>query len=74
MTVPTDKEFIIHTFDFCYVSVVLKVDSEVVISFLNRADPFSGVCLFCNFVRNKIYVIKIEVLEPVSMARNHYLC
>ena len=41
------------------------------ISFLNRANPFSGVCLFCIFVRNKIYVIKIEVLEPVFMARNH---
>ena len=30
----------------CYVSVVLKVSSEPVISFLNRADPFSRVCLF----------------------------
>ena len=23
-----------------------------VISFSNKGDPFSGVCLFCNFVRN----------------------
>ena len=37
------------TLDICYVSVVLKVDSEPVISFLNRANPFSGVCLFVFF-------------------------
>jgi hypothetical protein len=42
-----------------------------VISFLNRANHFSRVCLFCNFVRNTIYVMGIEVLEPVSMARKH---
>jgi hypothetical protein len=53
----------------CYVSVVLKVDSEVVISFFNRANPFHRVCLFCNFVRNRIYVIKIEMFKPVFMAR-----
>ena len=37
------------------------------ISFLNRADPFSRVCLF---VRNKIYVLEIEMLGPVVVARN----
>jgi hypothetical protein len=36
-----------------------------------RADPFSGICLFCNFVTNTIYVIKIEMLEPVVLARKH---
>jgi len=41
----------------------------VVISFLNRANSFSRVCLFCNFVRNRISVIEVEVLEPVIMAR-----
>jgi hypothetical protein len=63
--------FIIRTLNICYESVVLKVDSEPVISFFNRADPFSGFCLFCNFVTNTIYVIKIEMFEPVSMARYH---
>jgi hypothetical protein len=43
----------------------------VVISFLNRADPFSRVCLFCIFVTNRIYVMTIEVLELVFMARKH---
>jgi hypothetical protein len=42
-----------------------------VISFFNRANLFSGICLFCNFVRNKIYVIEIEMLEPVVLARKH---
>jgi len=41
------------------------------ISFFNRADPFHRVCLFCNFVRNRIYVIEIEVLEPVVLASKH---
>jgi hypothetical protein len=38
--------FIIQTFDICYVSVILKLDSEPVISFLIEANPFSGVCFF----------------------------
>jgi hypothetical protein len=42
-----------------------------VISFSIRANHFSWVCLFCIFVRNRIYVIEIEVLEPVFMARKH---
>jgi hypothetical protein len=45
------------------------IDSEVVISFLNKADPFSRVCLFCNFVRNRIYVLEIEMFGPVVLAR-----
>ncbi len=53
----------------CYVSVVLKVDSEVVISFLIEANPFSRFFLFCISVRNRIYVIKIEMFKPVFMAR-----
>jgi hypothetical protein len=44
-----------------------------VISFLNRANSFSRVCLFCNFVRNKIYVMEIEMLKPVVLARYLYL-
>jgi hypothetical protein len=27
-----------------------------------RANPFSGICLVCDFVGNRIYVKKIEVL------------
>jgi len=43
---------------------------NVVISFLNRANPFSRVCLFCNFVRNTIYVIGINWSKLVVLARN----
>jgi len=50
----------------------------MLILFFNKADPFSRVCLFCNFVRNRIYVLKIEVLEPViikpSKVGSHYNC
>jgi hypothetical protein len=41
----------------------------LVISFFNRANPLSRICLFCNFVRNRIYVLECELFEPVSMAR-----
>jgi hypothetical protein len=37
---------VIHTFDICYVSVILKVGSERVISFFNRANLFLRVCPF----------------------------
>ena len=30
-----------------------------------------GFALFCNFVRNRIYVLECEVFEPVSIARKH---
>ena len=60
---------IIHTFDFCNISVVPKVGSEPMISFLIEANPFRRICLFCIFVKNTIYVMEIEMLEPVSMAR-----
>jgi len=49
-----------------------NASSKVVISFLNRANPFSGVCLFCISVRNKIYVLEIEMFGPVVVARNLY--
>ena len=55
--------------DNCYVSKILTVDSESVISFSIRANLLFGVCLFCNFVRNRIYVMEIEMLEPVVLAR-----
>jgi len=31
----------------------------------------NGPAFFCIFVKNKIYVIKFEMLEPALMARNH---
>jgi uncharacterized protein YjdB len=37
------------------------------------ACPFLRRCLFWNFVRNKIYVLKIEMLEPVVMASQQRL-
>ncbi len=57
--------------DTCYIHEVSKAGSELVISFLNRANPFSGVCLFCISVTNTIYVMGIEMLGPVVLARNH---
>jgi hypothetical protein len=53
----------------CNIHAVSKAAPEVVISFLNRANLFTRVCLFCNFVRNKIYVMEIEMLKPVVLAR-----
>ena len=52
----------------CYIYAIPKAGSEVVISFFNRANPFCRVCLFCNFVRNKIYVLEVEMLELVLLA------
>jgi len=43
----------------------------VVISFSNKGRSFLRVCLFCNFVRNRIYVLAIEMLELVLLARKH---
>jgi hypothetical protein len=34
-----------------------------------KADPFCRVCLFCNIVRNTIYVLEIEMLGPLVLAR-----
>ena len=39
------------------------------IIFFKRADPFHWVCLFCISVRNKIYVLEVEMLELVLLAR-----
>jgi hypothetical protein len=57
--------------DSCNISKILTMGSEPVISSLNRANPFHRVCLFCNFVRNKIYVLEVEMLELVLLARYH---
>ena len=55
-----------------YVSNILTFGSEPVISFLIEANPFRRVCLFCNFVKNKIYVLEVEMLELVLLARYLY--
>jgi len=55
--------------DTCYIFAIPRADSKPVISFFNRANHFSPGLPFCNFVRNTIYVIKIEMLEPVVLAR-----
>jgi hypothetical protein len=55
--------------DYCNIFAIPKAGSEPVISFFNRANPFHRACLFCISVRNTIYVIKIEMLGLVSMAR-----
>ena len=47
------------------------VGVDCLFAIFNRANRFSGVCLFCNFVRNRIYVMEIEMFEPVVLARNH---
>jgi hypothetical protein len=39
------------------------------IIFSKEANSFHWVCLFCIFVRNKIYVMEIEMLKPVVLAR-----
>jgi len=44
---------------------------SVISFFSKRANLLFGVCLFCNFVRNTIYVLEVKVLEPVVLARKH---
>lgn len=42
---------------------------HIVFSYIIRADSFSGVCLFCISVRNEIYLLEIEMLDPVILVR-----
>jgi hypothetical protein len=48
--------------DNCYENVNIMSIKIRVISFFNRANPFHRVCLFCISLRNKIYVLGIEML------------
>ena len=41
------------------------------IVFSKRVNLFRWVCLFCNFVRNTIYVLAIEIIGLVVLARKH---
>jgi len=45
-----------------------------VISFFKKANPFSGFTFFCNFVKNGIYALEIEVLEPVMISDVQMIC
>ena len=58
-----------ETVNICYVSNILTVGSEPVISFFNEGKSIYRVCLFCISVRNKIYVMEMEMLEPVVLTR-----
>jgi hypothetical protein len=35
-----------------------------------KANPLSGICLYCISVTNTIYVLECKMLEPVVLARN----
>ena len=41
---------------------------NIVFSDIRKANPFFGICLYCISVRNKIYVLKIEMVGPVVLA------
>ena len=56
-------------FDICYVSKILTVGSELVISFFKKGKLISLGLPFCNFVRNTIYVLGIEIIGLVVLAR-----
>ena len=58
-----------HIADICYVSTILKTFHLVVISFFIGANLSHRVRFFCNFVRNRIYVISKKWLQVVFMAR-----
>jgi len=49
--------------------LIYETDSELVISFFNRANFIFGICLFCIYVRNTIYVVNETRFHVVLMAR-----
>ena len=54
---------------FCNIFAIPNAGSEPVISFLNKGKSFFEGLPFCIFVRNKIYVMEIEMLGLVVLAR-----
>jgi len=58
-----------RSYGHCNGNVNIRALKSVLYCFLMRADPFSGICLDCISVRNKIYVLEIEMLGPVVLAR-----
>ena len=55
------------TTDTCYVSKILTVGSEPVISFINRAYPFGKVCLF------DFYDIVIQKRNSLLKGNRNYM-
>jgi len=45
---------------------------NIVFSDIRKANLIFGGCLFCIFVKNAIYAIKIEVLLPALLAKYLY--
>jgi len=82
---PTNQRFS-KTTDICYVSNILTLGSEVVISFFNRANPFFGVCPFrfddiCKMIRvdsgcayGKIHAINHYSNKCHNVAFKHLNC
>ena len=66
-------------FDFCYVSNILTVGSEPVISFFNKGKLISLGLPFCIFVTNTIYVlnetrflvVRIAIYELFMISSDH---
>ena len=65
--------------DICYVSKILTVGSEPVISFSNKGKSISSGLPFCIFVTNKIYVlnetrflvVRIAIYELFMISSDH---
>jgi hypothetical protein len=57
--------------DNCYVSKILTVSSEPVISFFNKGKLILLGLPFCIFVTNTIYVISMNLILVVVLARKH---
>jgi hypothetical protein len=54
----------------CVQSVLKNFEPYIKTFYLeNIVDDHFDVCLFCISVRNTIYAMEIEMLEPVFMAR-----
>jgi hypothetical protein len=67
-----DEIFVLFVrFEYLLYIFSSEAGKKSVISFFNRANHFSWVCLFCNFVRNKIYVTEVKVLGPVVLVSKH---
>jgi len=61
--------FYYPAFGYLLCILISGAGKKSVISFLNRANPFHRVCLFCIFVTNRIYVIRKNWIQVVLLAR-----
>ena len=48
----------------------LAKNREVVFLDIRKANLIFGFCLFCNFVKNTIYELEIDMLRPALLARD----